>query len=310
MSSSAAKLDLLRANVAAKKRNTDLAFLLGGPDMLQSNDKAWYLTERGLILNQLPCFFFHCPSCAPPAPGDRGRARLAAVAVDAPARPRPAAGQRRPAGGASRRGEEQAGHGGAAAGAQGGERGAAHHAAAAGAPATRVRNGEAGVGPGARVPKAQGRQGLRAVRRGGPPPLRRRGGVRHVPGQGGRVHGVHEVVGSGVRRVPARERATPRVATVWAARGGQAAGHPEAGRQGHQVRQGGAGGGEERERHAQGDGREQGHRRQVQQGGAGVPPGERGRGARQHQGAAELAGGHVGESHPHAVRGGRSGKVV
>ena len=41
MSSSAAKLDLLRTNVAAKKRNIDLAFLLGGADMLQSNDEAF-----------------------------------------------------------------------------------------------------------------------------------------------------------------------------------------------------------------------------------------------------------------------------
>ena len=48
IANNAVKLDLLWSNVAAKKRNNDLAFLMGGADMLQSGDeklKAWFLAE-------------------------------------------------------------------------------------------------------------------------------------------------------------------------------------------------------------------------------------------------------------------------
>ncbi|KAE8797375.1 putative methionyl-tRNA synthetase [Hordeum vulgare] len=49
------RLDLLRNNVIAKKRNIDLAFLMG-EDMLTMDEqvKAWFLVERSLILNQMP----------------------------------------------------------------------------------------------------------------------------------------------------------------------------------------------------------------------------------------------------------------
>ena len=71
MKNNAIKLDLLRTNVAVKKRNTDMPFLMSGADMLQSNDeavKAWYLAERGLILNQLPAA---TPTpTPPPSPSD------------------------------------------------------------------------------------------------------------------------------------------------------------------------------------------------------------------------------------------------
>ena len=69
MTTSAAKLDLLRTNVSAKKRNTDLAFLLGGADMLHSTDEAvkvWYMAESGLILNQLPSMTTPTPTTPTP----------------------------------------------------------------------------------------------------------------------------------------------------------------------------------------------------------------------------------------------------
>ena len=48
MKTSIVNLDLLRTNVAAKMRNTDLAF------SMEEHVKAWYMAERGLILNQMP----------------------------------------------------------------------------------------------------------------------------------------------------------------------------------------------------------------------------------------------------------------
>ncbi|KAE8807090.1 putative methionyl-tRNA synthetase [Hordeum vulgare] len=49
------QLDLLGTNVVTKKRNTDLVFLMWA-DTLTMDEyvKAWYLMERGLILNQMP----------------------------------------------------------------------------------------------------------------------------------------------------------------------------------------------------------------------------------------------------------------
>ncbi|KAE8811197.1 putative methionyl-tRNA synthetase [Hordeum vulgare] len=48
------KLDLLRTNVAAKKRNDDLAFSMEtDTSTMDEQVKAWNLVERGLILNQM-----------------------------------------------------------------------------------------------------------------------------------------------------------------------------------------------------------------------------------------------------------------
>ncbi|KAE8792133.1 putative methionyl-tRNA synthetase [Hordeum vulgare] len=48
------KLDLLRTNVATKKKNTDLSFLMVAyMSTINEQVKDWYLAECGLILNQM-----------------------------------------------------------------------------------------------------------------------------------------------------------------------------------------------------------------------------------------------------------------
>ncbi|KAE8774120.1 putative methionyl-tRNA synthetase [Hordeum vulgare] len=55
MTNQHAKLDLHRTNIAIKKRNIDVAFLMRADTLTMDEQvKAWYLVERGLILNQMP----------------------------------------------------------------------------------------------------------------------------------------------------------------------------------------------------------------------------------------------------------------
>ena len=50
------KIELLKTKVAAKKRNTDLAFLMSADPatIMDGKVKAWYMSQRDLILNEIP----------------------------------------------------------------------------------------------------------------------------------------------------------------------------------------------------------------------------------------------------------------
>ncbi|KAI5021797.1 hypothetical protein ZWY2020_058527 [Hordeum vulgare] len=87
------KLDLLRTNVVAKKRNTDLAFLMAA-DMstIDEQVKAWYLAERGLILNQMPVpavTMMATPTTTPSPSITTRRPSKSPIPNPARARPRP-----------------------------------------------------------------------------------------------------------------------------------------------------------------------------------------------------------------------------
>ena len=64
------KIELLKTKVAAKKRNTDLAFLMSADPATIMDDKvkAWYMSQRELILNEIPAPIPTPPTMTPTPP--------------------------------------------------------------------------------------------------------------------------------------------------------------------------------------------------------------------------------------------------
>ena len=90
------KIELLKTNIAAKKRNTDLAFLMSAdPTTMDDKVKAWYMSQRDLILNEIPAPTptptpTPTPMPTPPTEGYATKSTPSSVATPASSSPSPA----------------------------------------------------------------------------------------------------------------------------------------------------------------------------------------------------------------------------
>ena len=82
------KIELLKTNIEAKKRNTDLAFLMSAdPTTMDDKVKAWYMSQRDLILNEIPA---PTPTPTPPTEGSATKSTPSTVATPASSSQSPA----------------------------------------------------------------------------------------------------------------------------------------------------------------------------------------------------------------------------